>query len=281
MINEKENNEKDGKLFVIKTLKAVMLKTIFEVIKPYIKETNIMITPTFIKIAAVDTSENSITYVKLDADKFESYYCKDTIIIGVDTTVFFKTIKSTTRRDTITLEMEENNTNLLKLTLHDVYQGKTKQWNLPLLALEKKMAHIDDMQFSYVVQMSSSQFQQIIKDIHLIDGKIVEIKTIEKQLIFSCTDGMADFKTIISEVNDDNKNLLKQNGEDLKSVKFTKHSNTIVQGKFKMSYLMNFIKASHLCDDMQILLTNDQPLVLQYNIPNLGIFRLLLVDCNI
>lgn len=274
------NKEHDGKLFVIKTLKAVMLKTIFEVIKPYIKETNIMFTPTYIKIAAVDISENSITYVKLDADKFESYYCKDSITIGIDTSVFFKTIKSTTRRDTITLEMDENNTNKLSITLNDLFQGKTKVYNLSLLALDKKMAKIPDMTFDSQINMPSSQFQQIIKDINLVDGKIVEIKSLEKQLIFSCTDGMADFKTIINEIDDNNKSLLKQNGEDTKSVTFTKHSSKIVQGKFKMSYLMNFIKASHLCDDMQILLTNDHPLVLQYSIPNLGVFRLLLVDNN-
>ena len=50
-MNETENK---GRLFTIKTLKAVIIKGLFEVIKPYIKETNIMITPEYIKISTLD-----------------------------------------------------------------------------------------------------------------------------------------------------------------------------------------------------------------------------------
>jgi hypothetical protein len=138
------------------------------------------------------------------------------------------------------------------------------------------------MEFDYIINMPSVQFQQIIKDIHLLDGKIVEIKSVGKQLIFSCNDGIADFRTAISEIDDtmnkDQKALLQQNGEDVRSVKFSKSSDNIVQGKFKLSYLMNFIKASHLCESMNLLLTNDQPLVLEYFVADLGVLRLLLMS---
>lgn len=275
-------DENKNRLFTIKTLKAVVIKGLFEVIKPYIKETNIMITEEFIKISTLDISNNSVTYVKLDAKKFESYYCKEPIIIGIDTSVLFKTIKSATRKDTITFFMDKNNTNQLGIELSDSFQGKVKTFQLPLLALEEKMVHVQNMEFDYIINMPSVQFQQIIKDIHLLDGKIVEIKSVGKQLIFTCNDGIAYFKTVISEIDDsmnkDQKLLLQQNGEDLRSVKFSKSSDTIVQGQFKMSYLMNFIKASHLCDSMNLLFTNDFPLVLEYFIADLGVLRLLLVS---
>ena len=91
---------------------------------------------------------------------------------------------------------------------------------------------------------------------------------------------MAEFKTSISEVdekeNKDQRALLQQNGEVIKGVKFEKNNDNIVQGKFKMSYLMNFIKASHLCDNMNICLKNDCPLLMEYPIADLGILRCLL-----
>lgn len=275
---------KDDKLFMIKTLKAVIIKSLFEVIKPYIKETNILITPDYIKISAVDLAKTSVTYIKLDAKKFESYYCKEPITIGIDTAIFFKTIKSTNRRETISLSMNENNKDKLSIELNDIFQGKIKKYDVPLLALEERMAHISDMEFDYIISMPSLQFQQIIKDINLLDGKIVEIKSIGKSLIFSSVDGAAEFKTTINEIdesiNKDQKTILQQNGEDLRSVKFTKKSNNIVQGKFKMSYLMKFIKASHLCESMNILLTNDKPLVLEYYAADLGILRFLLMTLD-
>lgn len=272
------DEENKNRLFSIKTLKAVPIKALLEVIKPYINETNIMITPEYIKICSLDLSGDAITYVKLDANKFESYYCREPIIIGINTCILFKAIKSANRRDTITFFMDADDTDKFGIELSDLFQGKVKSYKIPLLTLEEKMPHIQNMEFSAVINMPSSQFQQIIKDIHLLEGKIVEIKSIGRQLIFSCNDGNANFKTTISEIDDntDHKTLLQQNGEDTRSVKFSKNSDHIVQGKYQMTYLMNFIKASHLCDSMNILLTNDQPLVLEYFIADLGILRLLL-----
>jgi proliferating cell nuclear antigen len=265
----------------IKTLKAVIIKCLFEVIKPYIKETNIMITPEYIKISTLDIAKETITYIKLDSKKFESYYCKEPVIVGIETELFFKTIKTANRRETITFFIEENDPYKFGIELADTLQGKIKKYKLPLLALEEKITNIQDIQFDYKIIMPSLQFQQIIKDIHLIGGKILEIKCIDKQLIFSCTDAQTEFKTSISEMDDsinkEQKLLLQQNGEMIKSVKFSKASNSIVQGRFKMSYLMNFIKASNLCDTVSILITNDKPLVLEYFVADLGILRLLLV----
>jgi proliferating cell nuclear antigen len=274
------------RIFEIKTLKSVIIKCVFEVIKPYIKETNIMINKDGIKISTMDTSKVSLTYIKLDAKKFESYHCAKPVIIGIDTTTFFKTIKSANRRETITFYMDKDDEDKLGVELADPFMGKVKDYKIPLLALEEKIINVSDMSFDSVINMPSVQFQQIVKDIQLLEGKVVEIKSVGKQLIFSCDDGIAEFKTAISEIDDnlnkDQKALLQQNGEDIRSVKFEKTNDKIVQGKFRLSYLMNFIKASHLCENMNILLTNDKPLILEYFVADLGLMRFLLmshVDC--
>ncbi len=270
------------RIFEIKTLKSVIIKNVFEVIKSYIKETNILINKDGLKISTLDTSKVSLTYIKLDAKKFESYYCEKPVVLGVDTSTFFKAIKSANRRETITFYMEKGEEDKLGIELADPFMGKVKDYKIPLLALDDKVINVSDMVFDYVINIPSVQFQQIIKDIQLLEGKIVEIKSIGKQLIFSCEDGLAEFKTAISEIdeslNKDQKTLLQQNGEDIRSVKFEKSNDKIVQGKFKLNYLMNFIKASHLCENMNILLTNDKPLVLEYFVADLGVMRFLLIS---
>ena len=275
------NNE--NRLFTIKTGKSVIIKNLIEVIKPYIKECNIRITPEYIKISAVDLAKNSITYVKLDAEKFGSYFCEQTKTICVEVVTLYKAIKSANRRDAITLYMDKNDPDKLGIQLSDPFQGKVKDYKINLLELDDdSIAEVKDMTFSTVINIPSTQFQQIIKDIHLLEGKNVEIKSIEKQLVFSCNDGIAEFRTAITEIdemiNKEQKSLLQANGDDLKTVKFSKHSNKIVQGTFKMVYLMNFIKASHLCDSMNILLANDCPLVLEYFVADLGKLKLILLQ---
>jgi proliferating cell nuclear antigen len=177
--------------------------------------------------------------------------------------------------------MNANEEDKLGIELADPFMGKVKDYKIPLLVLDDKVINISEMMFDYVINMPSIQFQQIIKDIQLLEGKVVEIKSIDKQLIFSCDDGLADFKTAISEIDDklnkDQKTLLQQNGEDIRSIKFEKTHDKIVQGKFKLSHLMNFIKASHLCENMNILLTNDKPLILEYFVADLGVLRFLLM----
>jgi proliferating cell nuclear antigen len=270
------------RILEISTLKSIIIKSLFEVIKPYIKETNILINNEGLKISTMDTSKVSLTYIKLKAEKFEKYYCEKPVIIGIDTSTLFKVIKYCNRRETITFYMTEDEPDKLSIELSDPFMGKVKDYKIPLLALDDKIANIQSMEFDYIINIPSVQFQQIVKDIHLLDGKIVEIKSLGRQIIFNCTDGIADFKTSISEVdektNKEQKLLLQQNGEDLKSIKFQKSNEKIVQGKFKLNYLMNFIKASHLCENMNILLTNDKPLVLEYFIADLGILRCLLAQ---
>ncbi len=272
-----------NKIFEIKTLKAIIIKQLFEVIKPYLKETNIFITNEYIKICTIDNCKNTLTYIKLDSSKFESYYCKRPINIGVNTELFYKAIKSVSRRETITFTMYENNLDKLEIELCDAMMGKIKKYTLVLLDLGIiKNPKIDDIEYDSIINIPTKQFQQIVKDIYSLDGQMLEIKSIKKQVIFSCNDGNAKISISISEV-DDNENmeqkmLLQQNGEDLRNVKFTKSTNKIVQGNYKIAYLMNFIKASHLCENMNIFITNDKPLVLEYFIADLGILRLLLMS---
>lgn len=272
----------NNRVFELKTLKSIIIKSIFEIIKPYIKETNILINKDGIKISTLDVSNVSLTYIKLDSKKFESYFCEKPMIIGIDTATFFKAIKSANRRETITFYMDKQNPDKLGIELADPFMGKIKDYKIPLLALEEKVINIPEMVFDYVINIPSVQFQQIIKDIHLLEGKVIEIKSVGKQVIFSCDDGLAEFKTVISEIDDnlnkDQKTLLQQNGEDIRSVKFEKSNDKIVQGKFKLAHLMNFIKASHLCENMNLLLTNDKPLILEYFAADLGILRFILVS---
>ena len=270
------------RVFEIKSGKAIIIKSLIECIKPYIKETNMLINSEGIKISTMDSSKSSLTYIKLDAKKFESFYCETPKIIGINTDTFFKTIKSANRRDTITFYMDKNNEDKFGIELADLYVGKIKDYKMDILALEDKVYSVPKLKFDYVINMPSLQFQQIIKDINLLDGSIIEIKSIGKQLVFSCNDGVvSDFNTTISDIdenlNSDQKAILKQNGEDIRSVKFERSTKTIVQGRFKLNQLMNFIKASHLCENMNLLIKNDDPLILEYFIADIGILRFVLL----
>lgn len=266
------------KIFEVKTLKSVIIKILVECIKPYIKETNILFTKDHIKISTLDSTKCSLTHIKLNADKFEYFHCEKPVIIGVDITALYKLIKSVNIRETICLYLDKDNTDKLGVVLEDSFKGKIKRYKLPLLEIEEKVINIPQLNFDYIINIPSQDFQQIIRDIDLLESKIVEIKSVGKQLIFSSKDGIAEFETVVTELEDnkDQKALLQQNGEDIKSVTFEKSNHTIVQGRFKLYFLMYFIKATHLCQNINLYLKNDQPLVLEYFAADLGEIHFLL-----
>lgn len=264
-------------VFEVRTLKSVIIKILFECIKPYIKETNILFTAEGIKVSTFDTTKCSITYIKLNADRFEYFHCERPTIIGVDITSLYKLIKSVNIRETITLFLDEANTNRLGVMLEDSFKGKVKRFQLPLLEIEEPVLAIPELQFDYIINMPSADFQQIIRDFDLLEAKVIDIKSIGNQLLFSSDDGIADFQTVVSEVeNSEQRALLQQDGEDIKSLTFVRSTQAIVQGRFKLYFLMYFIKATHLCQSINIYLKNDHPLVLEYFVADLGTLRFLL-----
>jgi proliferating cell nuclear antigen len=264
--------ENTNRVFEIRTLKSGIIKILIECIKPYIKETNILITSEGLKISTLDSSKCSLTHIKLNADKFEYFYCEKPTIIGVDITALYRLIKSVNIRETICLYQDKDNTDKLGVILEDSFKGKIKKYQLSLLEIEDKIINIPELSFDYIINIPSQDFQQIVRDVDLLESKVIEIKSVGKQLIFSSSDGIAEFETVITEVDEskEHKALLTQNGEDIKSVSFGKSNDSIVQGRFKLYFLMYFIKATHLCQNINIYLKNDKPLVLEYFVADLG-----------
>ncbi len=262
------------RIFEIRTLKSIIIKSCFEIIKPYIRETNVIINQEGIKISTIDTSKSTITYLKLDANKFEIFKCESPVVIGIDVETIYKALKTTNRTETFTLYMEKNDSDKLCIELYDHSASKIRSYKIPLLMLNDKIINIQDMTYDSIISIPSSHFQKVIKEMHLLDSKIIEIKSIGKQLIFQSDDGGAEFQTIINE-NDSN---ISSENDCENSTKFEKVSDVFVQGKFKLVFFMNIIKASHLCDHMNIFIGNDKPLILQYFVADLGVMSFLIMQ---
>jgi proliferating cell nuclear antigen len=258
------------RIFEIKTLKSVIIKNLVEVVKQYIKETNLYISDEGIKISSMDSSKNTFTFIKLDADKFETFRCDKPVTIGVNIEHLHKCIKNCDRKDIITLYMTEDEENLC-IEITNPLVGKAKIYNIRRLVLDNtEIQNADKMEFDYIINMPTTQFQKIVKDTSILGGKVIEIKSVSKQLLFTCDDGLVKFTTILNEVTE-------MDEDEGDSIKFEQSNNKIVQGKFKLTCLTDFIKASQLCENMNMYLANDKPLVLEYFIADIGILKLLVV----
>lgn len=246
----------------VKTVQSAAFKTLVEAAKELLTDTCIEFDDTGMKIVAMDTSHIVLVHLKLDASKFEYYYCKSKVVIGVNMINFHKLIKTLNSNDTLTMFLDESNFNQLGIKCENVEKNTKTTFKLNLLDLDNPKISVDPAEFNSVITLPSSDFQKICRDCYNI-AEQVEIKNINNQLIFSCKGDFCSQETILCDHDGVNTIAYKNNGE-------------IVQGMFSLKYLVLFTKCTNLCNTVELYLKNDYPILVRFQVASLGELKLCL-----
>ena len=264
----------------MKTVQISPMRTLMTALKDILLETNIVfsqesigsdgkISPAGIRIINMDKSHTILAHLFLDALKFEHFYCKyPKIIIGVNMFHLFKLINSIDNDDTLTIYIEEEDYSDgiveylgLKFENGDIKQSKIQK--LKLIEPDEEELDMPSVKFSSVINLPSCDFQKMIRDLSNISERL-EIKSIGNELIFSCNGPFASCKIRRSE-SDGITEFIKKNEES-----------TVIQGEFSLKNLGYFIKCTNLCNNIEMYLENDLPLVVKYSVASLGEIKLCL-----
>jgi len=269
--NLSNNNSIEGNVFTIKTVQISPFRTLMTALKDILLETNITFQPDGIRIINMDKSHTILAHLYLASQNFEFYECKkDKIIIGVNMFHLFKLINSIDNDDTLTMYIENGDyvdgivSHLtLKFENGDIKQCKTQK--LRLIEPEPEELEYPDVKFSSIINLPSSDFQKIIRDLSCISDKL-EIKSVGSELIFKCQGQFASAQIYRAESDGSLEFILKQD------------SSKVIQGEFSLKNLGYFIKCTNLCSQIEIYLENDLPLVVKYDVASLGTIRLCLAQ---
>jgi len=261
----------EGNVLTIKTVQIAPFRTLMTALKDILLETNITFEPDGIRIINMDKSHTILAHLYLAAQNFEFYECKkDKIIIGVNMFHLFKLINSIDNDDTLTLYIEGSDyvdgivSHLaLKFENGEIKQCKTQK--LRLIEPEPEELQYPDVKFSSIINLPSADFQNIIRDLSCISDKL-EIKSVGSELIFKCSGQFASAEIHRAESDGSMGFILKQD------------SSKIIQGEFSLKNLGYFIKCTNLCQQIEVYLENDLPLVVKYDVASLGSIRLCLAQ---
>jgi proliferating cell nuclear antigen len=261
----------DGNVLTIKTVQIAPFRTLMTALKDILLETNISFEPDGIRIINMDKSHTILAHLYLAAQNFEFYECKkEKIIIGVNMFHLFKLINSIDNDDTLTIYIEKNDyvdgivSHLaLKFENGEIKQCKTQK--LRLIEPEPEELQYPDVKFSSIINLPSADFQKIIRDLSCISDKL-EIKSVGNELIFKCSGQFASAEIHRAESDGSMGFILKQD------------SSKIIQGEFSLKNLGYFIKCTNLCQQIEVYLENDLPLVVKYNVASLGEIKLCLAQ---
>ena len=265
------NNSDANNVLTIKTVQIAPFRILMTALKDILLDTNIVFTKEGIKIINMDKTHTILVHLNLKAENFEFYQCNyDKIIIAVNMLHLFKLINSIDNDDTLTIYIEKDDYNDgvvselgLKFENGDIKQSKIQK--LKLIEPEEEQMDLPDINYSSVINMPSSDFQKIVRDLANISEKL-EIKSVGEELIFKCCGQYAKAEIRRSETSGTNSMqfLQKQNPDD------------IIQGEFSLKNLVYFIKCTNLCSQIEIFLKNNKPLIVKYNVASLGEIKLCL-----
>ena len=257
----------NNNVLTIKTVQIAPFRTLMTALKDILLETNISFQPDWMRIINMDKSHTILVHLHLGASNFEFYECKkEKIIIGVNMYHLHKLINTIDNEDTLTMYIENNDycdgivSHLaLRFDNGNIKQCKTQK--LKLIEPEQDELEVPDVKFSSIINLPSTDFQKIIRDLSSISDKL-EIKSVGSELIFKCQGQFASAEIHRAEADESMKFILKQD------------SSKVIQGEFSLKNLGYFIKCTNLCQQIEMYLENDLPLVVKYNVASLGSIRL-------
>jgi len=250
-------------VFILKTVQSSVVRQLTEALKEILTDTNIIINKNGIKIITMDPSHTVLVHIKLHSEKFEKFYISESedLTIGISMICLYKLIKTMSNNDTLSLYIEKDDPNRLGIRIENGDKNTLTKYKLNLMDLNNEQIDIPPATFESVLMMPSSNFQKICKDMHNIADDI-EIKSVGKQLVFSCKGDYAEQETIFGETNS-GMSFIENNSP-----------NDVIQGVFSLKYLVLFTKCTPLCNTIELYLKNDYPLIIKYNVGNLGDVKL-------
>ncbi len=259
----------ENNVLTIKTVQIAPFRILMMALKDILLETNITFTKEGIKIINMDKSHTILVHLNLSAENFELYECnQDKILIGVNMLHFFKLINTIDNDDTLTIYIENDDfsegivTHLgLKFENGDIKQCKIQK--LRLIEPDDEELEIPNVTFSSVINMPSIDFQKIVRDLGLLSDKL-EINAANNELIFKCMGSFASAEIRRSEL------------EGTLEYSTKPESQQIIQGNFSLKNLSYFIKCTPLCQQIELYLENNLPLIVKYHIASLGVIELCL-----
>lgn len=256
-------------IFKVKTIQSRVIKILIESLKDLLYEVNFIFTKEGISMNASNTSNTATICMKLMAENFEEYYCKQTKKIGISMKSLYNHIKNMSDDETLTFYYE--NDSKLGIRFENSKDNSVSDYKLILMEIpDSEQFDIPDFDFSIISIIPSVKFHKIIKDLNVVHD-MIEIRSVNGIMSFSGKGEQSSGQVILTEAKEDEDEKKKED-----KLRFTKKDNSIYQGRFSLKNMMILYKCTSLCPNVELYLENDTPLFIKYNIGRLGYTYLIL-----
>jgi proliferating cell nuclear antigen len=234
-----------------------ILKKIVESIKDIVNIVNIDASPTGLSFQAMDLSHVALVSLTLRSEGFQSYHADRNIPLGIKLVNLHKILKCADNSDILTLECEDDPQQLM-IKFESQTQDKTSKFCLNLMMQEDEQLQIPETVYSSRVAMPSNEFSRIVRELSQL-AESVKISTTKKNIVFSVHGDI---------VNGDME--LKENNSNRPSECIKIDVDETVTNSFSLTFLNQFTRASSLSETVNLYMSENTPLVVDFPISDFG-----------
>nr|7EP8_A Chain A, Proliferating cell nuclear antigen [Neurospora crassa OR74A] len=233
---------------------ASILKKVVDAIKDLVQDCNFDCNDSGIALQAMDNSHVALVSMMLKTETFSPFRCDRNIALGVNLTSLTKVLRAAQNEDILTLKAEDA-PDVLNLVFESSENDRISEYDLKLMDIDQEHLGIPDTEYAATISMPSSEFKRITTDLMAM-SESVNIEASKDGVKFSCQ----------GDIGNGSITLRQHTNVDKPSENIEIELSEPVSLTFSLKYLVNFCKASALSSTVKICLSNEVPLLVEYNI---------------
>ncbi|KAI8690884.1 hypothetical protein LRP88_08161 [Fusarium phalaenopsidis] len=233
---------------------AQVLKKVVDSIKDLVQDCNFDCNDTGIALQAMDNSHVALVSMMLKAEAFSPYRCDRNISLGVNLTSLTKVLRAAQNEDQLTLKAEDG-PDVLNLAFENAENDRISEYDLKLMDIDQEHLGIPDTEYAATIAMPSGEFRRICTDLMAMSESVV-IEASKDGVKFACSGDIGNGSVMLRTHTDLDK------PDNNVAIELTEP----VSLTFSLKYLVNFCKAVGLSNQVKICLSNEVPLLVEYQI---------------
>ncbi|KAI8835530.1 proliferating cell nuclear antigen, C-terminal domain-containing protein [Chytridium lagenaria] len=241
---------------------AITLKKAIDAVKELVTDANFDCQESGISLQAMDNSHVALVSLLLRSSAFHPFRCDHQFSIGINLNSLTKILKCANNDDTVTIR-GDSGLDTLTLVFDSKKGDRTSEYQLKLMTIDSEHLGIPDTEYDANVQMSSAEFQRICRDLSVL-GDSVTIDVTKDGVKFSSSGDVGNGQVYLR-----NETSIDSESETATKIAMTKP----VSLMFALKYLNNFTKATPLSDKVTISMSDEVPVLIEYEVGDVGYVR--------
>ena len=245
----------------IATVQSGAFKIFINGISKIIDKGKLIFTEENIKMLETDKEKNILIHFALYSENFEEYFVKEKKEINIDFKILQKITKTIKNNEIIRIIYNENDT-FWTLKIIDTDKGINNSYKINLIQYDKQDINIPPpTEFNYEVSLSTTSFKELLNQSKFISPDKINISFDGTALKFNFKNENLEKEILIIE-NEENMYINCSPDSEL------------IQNDFNYKNILKCCEFTNLCNLLNIYFKNDYPIILKYNIANLGDMKL-------